>query len=277
MARIFLFPKGDPLAMPGGAGLVVDSPVWGAIPEKARFVELPDVATAILMQDVSLDVQYPGGSIGAFVTAGIQAGLQDWYHISVFAHDGPEITEYGTIVADVVLTWEIDFPESYVTSFYLSSSLGSIIVSGDQFSITLIGINLGASETWTLQANLTDGAIYAQTTYLFGHKLYYGRGDAPDLTESTLEALDTAVLTDKLLTEYTFSENSAGATKAYLWVCYPEEFGVVPRFRDVATFLPVEFMDAGSINVTNTLGILRLYRMARSVNTINGAITVEAY
>jgi hypothetical protein len=230
----------------------------------ARRASQAQLARSLLSQLNDGLVTFPPGSYGAQLGGGTGgAGSITDFHST----PGP-IVETGVTVTNPVLSWALS--PMTVTSQALAGPLATSLTAS-QLNVTLTG-SLTATATWALTVTGSVGVLTRNHTLSFGHTIHWGRGATTLTTSAAILALTGSKLATVPDGNYAIVANP-GSTP-YWWFCYPDSWGPV-LIVDVLTSLPVAISDAGIVTVTNASGHVRAFRCLRSLNALNGAMTIR--
>jgi len=102
---------------------------------------------------------------------------------------------------------------------------------------------------------------------------FFGISNSQVLSATEILALSNKRFQDGFVGNYTFP---AGG---YKWICYPKSFGNanVSKFKDVGTGFGVAIDPASpiTVSVTNSFGVTMDYLCYRTMNVLNGSITIS--
>ena len=99
-------------------------------------------------------------------------------------------------------------------------------------------------------------------------KLYTGKYTGTTIDEANAESL-TSTLGGVPTGTKSFS---AGA--GYIYYVYPSSFANIASMKDVATNLDVPYTQLSNISITNGFSVTTTYKVFRTINQLNGAITL---
>jgi hypothetical protein len=232
----------------------------------ARRASQAQVLRALLSLPDDGAVDFPDGSYGALLLGG--GGGSGGGSISSFSSTPGPIVEAGSAVTDPVLAWSLT--PMNVTGQTLAGPL-AVPLNTSQRGVVLPG-TLTTDANWALTVNAGGGVLTANVTLAFGHNVHWGRAGTTLANSAAVLALSGARLLTGAAGDYPVVAN-AGATP-YWWFCYPDSWGGVV-IRDAATGLPAAISDTGTISVLNASGHTRSFRCLRSLNALNGAMTLR--
>ncbi len=128
---------------------------------------------------------------------------------------------------------------------------------------------VGSTSTFTISATNTKSSTFSSSfTVTWKAKLYVGKNTGTTINEAGAEAL-TASLGGVPTGPKSFS---AGA--GYIYYVYPATFADINTMKDQATNLDVPYTQLSDISITNSFGTTTTYKVFRTLNQLNGAITL---
>jgi hypothetical protein len=174
-------------------------------------------------------------------------------------------------------TWGIS-NSSNVTANTLSitGEPGTIVSSGSTTSpydynlaSAITKTTVGNTSTFNISATNTKSSTFSSSfTVTWRANLYVGKNTGTTINETAAEAL-TSTLGGVPTGPKSFS---AGA--GYIYYVYPATFADINTMKDQATNLDVPYTNLANINVTNGFSVTTSYKVFRTLNQLNGAITL---
>lgn len=225
----------------------------------------------VLLQIIRVDpcaVSAPGGS-GSF-------------SISSFGGNFVSPREIGHVLAEATLTWSLSglLPavQSIVGPGFGAGLLPTSRPAEDR-SVAVTGLSISSDTSWTLSANPTGWSpVTATLAVTFGRRMFVGRGPLAAPDEAAIEAMPSTIRTSRASTTGVLA-NGAGSAGEYVWLAFPDAwatgFQPLTDVLDPVTGFNVPFTDQGTLSVTNAYGDTATYRRFRSLNALNGAISVR--
>ena len=230
------------------------------------------------------------GSGTSFVNADLQEMMQSMLEpyqppsFSSFSMSGASVLEVGDSIPSGAKTFSWGTTQSSnvepntievidVTSG--SISLGSGLANDGSESLSLassIQKVTNTSHTFRIEGENTQAGTFTRNYSVSWRYLrFYGKeGAVGPLTEAQIEGLPSSGLATGFAGTYAIP---AGA--GYVYFAFPTAWGAASGFKDTATNLDVA-MEAGYlVAVTNSFGVTENYRVHRSTNVLNGAITIQ--
>lgn len=197
-----------------------------------------------------------------------------------FAISGQSQTlEIGDSIASgsKTFTWGIS-NSSNVTANTLSitGEPGTIVSAGSitsPYSYILVSpitkTTVGSTSTFNISATNTNSNNFSSSfTVTWRANLYVGKNTGTTINEAAAEAL-TSTLGGVPTGTKSFS---AGA--GYIYYVYPATFADINTMKDQATNLDVPYINLSNINITNGFSVTTSYKVFRTLNQLNGAITL---
>lgn len=128
---------------------------------------------------------------------------------------------------------------------------------------------VGSTSTFTISATNTKSSTFSSSfTVTWRANLYVGKNTGTTINETAAEAL-TSTLGGVPTGPKSFS---AGA--GYIYYVYPATFADINSMKDQATNLDVPYTNLANINITNGFSVTTSYKVFRTLNQLNGAITL---
>jgi|GEM_PF-6170891 len=153
-------------------------------------------------------------------------------------------------------------------SWSYSDNVDSQLLNGAMLdnALRVLNVTLSSSKTFTLTGNYESKTASASTTVKFVEPIWFGRGLE---TQPSVNDLVKRIQNNENGT-YVFSSNTDA--KPYLWIVLPATAN--PSFKDPSTGFNVAMQPPVLESVTNEHGYTQNYNFYRSLNALNGAITV---
>jgi len=151
---------------------------------------------------------------------------------------------------------------------------GTTLASGlsNSGSHTIVGDavvkNVATNNVWRISANQLEGApISRNHTVNWQWRIYYGESASNVLDEAGIKALRVSNLSGSIAGNYSFQSGG------YKYICCSSDF-TISSMKDQATGFNVPYEPMYLVNVTNSFGITKSYRVYRTTNIIGGSITI---
>ena len=221
--------------------------------------------------DTSGDAYASGGN-GGITASGLEARvlkiesqmadlLYDPIRVTAFSSSVGTV-EMGTTVTSVTLSWGFSKPPVTV-------ALDGEEMATDATGTTLTGLSVTASKTWTLTATDERGTEAEDTVSVsFVNGIYYGVAAARSTYDSAFIRGLTRVLQGSKLPSFTVF----GAAGTHIYYCLPKRLGTCTF--TINGFTGGFTLDA-TISFTNASGYTETYYVYRSVESLQGTITVS--
>lgn len=204
------------------------------------------------------------------------------YQYPVFINvstDMPTDVEVGyTLTGDYTFGWDMT-NQSNVTpnSVYITDPTSALLannlsVTGSQLvTVSPIQNNVMTTSEFILNADNTRAELVTyQIEVKWGYKYYFGESTTLTIDEIELLALRDSFISQELInTDFPFI-----ATPGYKYICHESTLGTLTVFEDALTKFNVPFEPPYILSVLNTYGINQNYKVYRSKNMINGAMTI---
>lgn len=197
-----------------------------------------------------------------------------------FAITGQSQTlEIGDSIASgsKTFTWGIS-NSSNVTANTLSitGEPGTIVSSGSitspyvyNLASAITKTTVGSTSTFNISATNTNSSSFSSSfTVTWRANLYVGKNTGTTINEAAAEAL-TSTLGGLPTGTKSFS---AGA--GYIYYVYPATFADINSMKDQATNLDVPYINLSDITINNSFSVSTTYKVFRTLNQLNGAITL---
>lgn len=131
-------------------------------------------------------------------------------------------------------------------------------------------LDIGADKTltdagnyiWTIYGTNTKGQNFSRNfTVNWQYRVYWGYNANDTLTETDVKNLQNSQLKPNFNGNYSFT--NPGSLVYYYWV-WPDSWGLPNNITDVDTGFAVDWVDNGTVDVTNAFGVTTTYRMIRT-------------
>lgn len=180
------------------------------------------------------------------------------------------------IPTPVTFSWGATQPANINTnSITISENGGTVFGAGlanDGSEIIDIGasvLNTTGSKTFKIEATNTKGVIFSRTTSVnWVARIYYGESILESLDESGIKSLRTSKLGSTKAGTYIFNDGG------YKYIAYPDSFGDFNTFKDVASNMDVVLETPFTLVDVVVNGVTVSYRVYKSLNILNGSLTV---
>ena len=128
---------------------------------------------------------------------------------------------------------------------------------------------VGSTRTFTITGTNTNSNTFSSSFVVtWKANLYTGKYTGTTIDETNAESL-TSTLGGVPTGTKSFS---AGA--GYIYYVYPSSFANIASMKDVATNLDVPYTQLSNISITNGFSVTTTYKVFRTINQLNGAITL---
>lgn len=196
-----------------------------------------------------------------------------------FALSGVGVLEIGApIPTPVNFTWGTSNAGNVgANSVVISENGGTVFASGiandgsESVNVGPVALSAIGTKTYKIEATNSKGVTFSRTATVNWHgRIFYGESTQTSLDEAGIKALRTSKLGNSKAGTYIFNEGG------YKYIAYPNSLGDFATFKDVATNMDIVLKTAGYdlVNVTIN-GVVVPYRVYRTQNILNGAITVS--
>jgi hypothetical protein len=126
------------------------------------------------------------------------------------------------------------------------------------------------TSVFTISATNTNSGSFSRTfTVIWKAYLYVGKSTLTVLTDDDAVALSTSSLGGS-----PFETKSFASGPGYIYYVYADTFADINTMKDVATNLDVPFIQLSDITISNSFSIGTTYKVFRTLNQLNGAITL---
>jgi hypothetical protein len=154
-------------------------------------------------------------------------------------------------------------------------SLGSGLANDGSESLSLasaITKTTNTSHTFRIEGENTQAGSFSRNYNVNWQYLrFYGKeGSAGPLTEAQIEGLPSSGLASTFAGTYSIPSGAG-----YVYFAFPTAWGSASGFKDTSTNLDVAMEAPYTVAVTNSFGVTHNYRVHRSTNQLNGAITIQ--
>jgi hypothetical protein len=190
------------------------------------------------------------------------------------------ILEIGDSIASgsKTFTWGIA-NSANVTADTLSitGEPGTIVSSGSitspyvyNLASAITKTTVDSTSVFTISAtNTNSGSFSRNFTVTWKAYLYTGKSTLTSLIDDDAVALSTSSLGGS-----PFGTKSFASGAGYIYYVYPNTFADISTMKDVATNLDVPFLHLSDITISNSFSIGTTYKVFRTLNQLNGAITL---
>lgn len=148
----------------------------------------------------------------------------------------------------------------------LASSLantGSYTHSGDV--VTKI---IATNNVWRITANQLEGSPISRThTISWQWKRFYGESASTTLDEAGITGLRVSGLSGSIAATYNF--NAGG----YKYICCSSDFSI-SSMKDASTGFNIPYEAPYLVDVTNSFGVTKAYKVYRTTNILGGAVNI---
>jgi hypothetical protein len=201
----------------------------------------------------------------AFTSFGI-SGQATTLEIGDSINSGSKTFTWGTSNSANVQTNSITIADNSGTLLSGEANDGSATYT---LGSNITNTTVGSTRTFTISATNTNSNSFSTSfTVTWKANLYVGKNTGTTINEAAAEAL-TASLGGVHTGEKAFA---AGA--GYIYYVYPSNFADINTMKDKATNLDVPYIQLSDISITNSFGTTTTYKVFRTLNQLNGAITL---
>jgi hypothetical protein len=157
----------------------------------------------------------------------------------------------------------------------ISENGGLVYASGvkndgsESVDIGTVVSNTVGTKTFKIEAENSKGTLFTRTASInWVARVYYGESTQETLDESGVKSLRTSKLASNKSGSYVFNDGG------YKYIAWPASFGDFAAFKDVATNMDIVLTTPAYTTVDLTInGVVVSYRVYRSENILNGAVT----
>ncbi|NBP02311.1 MAG: hypothetical protein EBU90_19770 [Proteobacteria bacterium] len=161
-------------------------------------------------------------------------------------------------------------------SINISDNSGTLLSSeaNDGSATYSLGSNItnntvGATRTFTISATNSNSNTFSSSFIVtWRANLYVGKNTGTTINEAAAEALTAS------LGGLPTGTKSFSAGPGYIYYVYPSSFANISTMKDQATNLDVPYTQLSNISITNGFGVTTTYKVFRTINQLNGAITL---
>lgn len=234
-----------------------------------------------------------GSTVGG-ITAG--TNLEDMNLYEVFdmllnPYQPPAFTSFGITgqsqtleIGDSIASGSKSFAWSISNSSNVTANTlsitgepGTIVSAGSitsPYSYTLVSpitkTTVGSTSTFNISATNSKSSTFSSSfTVTWRAYFYTGKNTLTILTDDDAVALSTSSLGGVPTGTKSYS---AGA--GYIYYVYPSSFANINTMKDVATNLDVPYIQLANITISNSFSVGTTYKVFRTLNQLNGAITL---
>jgi hypothetical protein len=233
-----------------------------------------------------------GSTVGG-ITAGtnlLNKSLYEVFDILLNPYQPPAFTSFGITgqsqtleIGDSITSGSKSFNWGISNSSNVTANTLSItgepgtIVSGGSITspysynlasaITKTTVN--STSTFNISATNTNSNSFSSSfTVTWRANLYVGKNTGTTINEAGAEALTST------LGGIPTGPKSFSAGAGYIYYVYPATFADINTMKDQATNLDVPYINLSNINITNGFSTTTTYKVFRTLNQLNGAITL---
>ena len=128
---------------------------------------------------------------------------------------------------------------------------------------------VGATRTFNISATNTKSSTFSSSfTVTWRANLYVGKNTGTTINEAAAEALTST------LGGIPTGTKSFSAGAGYIYYVYPATFADINTMKDQATNLDVPYINLSDITINNSFSVSTTYKVFRTLNQLNGAITL---
>jgi hypothetical protein len=129
---------------------------------------------------------------------------------------------------------------------------------------------VGSTKTFNISATNTNSSTFSSSfTVTWKAYFYTGKSTLTILTDDDAVALSTSSLGG-----VPNETKSYSAGPGYIYYVYPSSFANINTMKDVATNLDVPYIQLANITISNSFSVGTTYKVFRTLNQLNGAITL---
>lgn len=161
-------------------------------------------------------------------------------------------------------------------SITISDNSGTLLSSetNDGSATYSLGSNItnttvGSTRTFTITGTNTNSNNFSSNFVVtWKANLYVGKYTGTTIDETNAESLTST------LGGVPTGTKSFSAGGGYIYYVYPSSFANIASMKDVATNLDVPYIQLSNISITNGFSVTTTYKVFRTINQLNGAITL---
>jgi hypothetical protein len=176
----------------------------------------------------------------------------------------PSLVEVGVVVTSVVLNWNVSRQPSNSISI---TDIPLVAVTQISDSVTLNSLNLTTDKTYSISVNDEGNVTSGSTTLNFRFKNYWGQTSNPNPSNNDVLNFVNSDFINTRNGTYSYS----GLSNQYIYLAFPSSFGV-PIFTVNGLIVTFELLTIN--NFTNASGGVTDYSVYKSINLLNGGVTV---
>lgn len=174
-------------------------------------------------------------------------------------------------------TWGTSNSANVQTNSITISDNSGTLLSGeanDGSATYSLGSNItnntpGATRTFTISATNTNSNTFSSSFVVtWKANLYTGKYTGTTIDEANAESLSSSL--GGLPTGTKSFSSGAG----YIYYVYADSFADIATMKDVATNLDVPYTQLSNITIINGFSVTTTYKVFRTLNQLNGAITL---
>jgi hypothetical protein len=233
-----------------------------------------------------------GSTVGG-ITAGtnlVDKSLYEVFDLLLNPYQPPAFTSFGITgqsqtleIGDSIASGSKSFAWSISNSSNVTANTlsitgepGTIVSSGSitspysyNLASAITKTTVNSTSTFNISATNSKSSTFSSSfTVTWKANLYVGKNTGTTINEAAAEALTAS------LGGLPTGNKSFAAGAGYIYYAYPSNFADINTMKDVATNLDVPYIKLSDISITNSFSITTTYKVFRTLNQLNGAITL---
>lgn len=243
---------------------------------------------------VDVDVNYTNTEKVPTTLGGVVAGttfdkvpIQDVITMLLYPYQTPAITQFVSNLKQnyklgestgntMTLTWNTsnqdNIKDGSITFFFNNQELPKEVFKkqgSKTFTITPVQLtNQGSINIRMDMLDIKDKKISKTITLTWLNGIYYGNNINEDITPADINSL-TGIDANSIGRDYKYPGGG------YKYIAFPASWNDPSQFVDPATNFDVPMYKRNNIDITNVNGVTQAYKVYRSVNILNGDITIR--
>ena len=185
----------------------------------------------------------------------------------------PTIVEVGDVVSGGIrtFTWSTSNSQNIQpNSIAIKDVTGNVVLGSNLANDGTEDLDIGAdkqltspgSYTWQISGLNTKNQTFTRNfTVRWEYRVYWGYNANDTLTEADIKNLQNSQLKQNFTGNYSFT--NPGSLVYYYWV-WPDTWGLPNGITDIDTGFAVDWVDNGTVDVTNAFGVTTTYRVIRT-------------
>lgn len=255
---------------------------------------LNKMVTLIGNGPVDVDVNYTNPERVPTAIGGVAAGttfdkvpIQDVITMLLYPYQTPAITQFVTNLKQsyklgestgnlITLTWNTsnqnNIKDGSISFFFNNQELPKETFNkqgSKTFTVTPVQLNTQGSINIRMDMlDIKNKKISKTITFTWYNGIYYGNNINEDITPADINGL-TGIDANSIGRDYKYPGGG------YKYIVFPASWNDPSQFVDPATNFDVPMIKRNNIDITNVNGVTQTYKVFRSVNILNGDITIR--